>query len=85
MTTKVDHRQGLCIVFFLFMFIEVTQRTEAPYTNTKAIDATTVTSGPNSIAAVVGSVMRAVIVIMGVVIVVVVRKNRLYFYILFHS
>jgi len=61
------------------MFIEVTQRTEAPNTNTKSTDATTVTP------AVVGSVMGVVIVIMGVVIVVVVRKNRLYLCILFHS
>ena len=52
------------------MFIEVTQRTEAPFTNTKATDATAVTP------AVVGSVMGVVILIMGVVTVVVLRTNR---------
>ena len=57
------------------MFIEVTQRIEAHNTITKATDATIITP------AVVGSVMGVVIFIMSVVIVVVVRKNRLYFYI----
>jgi len=61
------------------MFIEVTQRTEAPNTNAKTTDATTVTP------AVVDSIMGVVTLIMGVVIVVLIRNNRLYFYILFHS
>ena len=54
------------------MFIEVTQRTEATNTNTKAVDLTTVMS------AVVGSVMGVVILIIGVVVVVVVRKKQVF-------
>ena len=52
------------------MLIEVTHRTEAPNTKSKATDATKVTP------AVVTSVMGVVILIMGVVTVVVLRTNR---------
>ena len=61
------------------MFVEVTQQTNVPSTTTIATEATTVPSSLNLTSAVGGSVMGAVIFIMGVVIVVLVRKNRLYF------
>ena len=67
------------------MFVEVTQQTNVPSTTTIVTEAITVPSSLNLTSAVGGSVMGAVIFILCVVIVVLVRKIRLYIYILFHS